>query len=131
MNFDFFRAIAWDINPRFEVWEDFVNKSTHFRNSRGEELVITREDMILLSEHEIMQKLINHIAGEVTEQASRYIGDGTTAAQRRIIEINNELDIIRGVVPTPKGYIINVKKAKDLMEELKALMKEVNDGPTI
>lgn len=35
----------------------------------------------------------------------------------RIAEIDKELDIIRGRVPTPKGYKINPRKAKALMTE--------------
>lgn len=36
-------------------------------------------------------------------------------------EIETELDIIRGRVPTPKGYTINPLRVKKLMQELKQL----------
>ena len=39
----------------------------------------------------------------------------------RIKEIENELDIIRGVVPTPKGYKIDTASVKSLRAELKEL----------
>jgi hypothetical protein len=35
----------------------------------------------------------------------------------RIAEIDKELDIIRGRIPTPKGYKIDARKAKALMAE--------------
>lgn len=123
MNFDFLRAIVWDINSRLEVWQDIGSKAIMFRNQKGEILEISYRSMTELSQQEIMRLVINHIAGEVSEAAARYVGDGNTVNQRRIIQINNELDIIRGVVPTPKGYVIDIKKAKRLMEELKTLME--------
>lgn len=39
----------------------------------------------------------------------------------RIKEIEAELDIIRGRVPTPKGYTINKSKVRSLLIELKEL----------
>lgn len=39
----------------------------------------------------------------------------------RIQEIETELDIIRGRVPTPKGYTIDPDKVKTLVKELKEL----------
>jgi hypothetical protein len=39
----------------------------------------------------------------------------------RRVEIERELDIIRGVSPTPKGYKVDPRKAKALMIELKEL----------
>jgi hypothetical protein len=39
----------------------------------------------------------------------------------RRAEIERELDIIRGVSPTPKGYKVDPRKAKALMIELKEL----------
>jgi hypothetical protein len=38
-----------------------------------------------------------------------------------IAEIEQELDIIRGVVPTPTGYSTTPDQVKDLMAELKSL----------
>jgi hypothetical protein len=43
--------------------------------------------------------------------------------QGRISEINEELDIIKGRVPTPKGYTINKTRAKLLMAELQRLTR--------
>lgn len=43
------------------------------------------------------------------------------AARRK--EIERELDIIRGRIPTPKGYSVNPSRVKDLMLELKKLPK--------
>lgn len=39
----------------------------------------------------------------------------------RIQEIETELDIIRGRVPTPKGYKVDASKVKSLMIELREL----------
>jgi hypothetical protein len=43
----------------------------------------------------------------------------------RMAEINKELDIIRGVVPTPKGYKVDARKVKALMTELSELEKDL------
>lgn len=43
--------------------------------------------------------------------------------EERIRQIEHELDIIRGIQPTPKGYIINPSKVKSLMAELRDLKK--------
>lgn len=40
---------------------------------------------------------------------------------KRIKEIEAELDIIRGVVPTPKGYTIDKTRIRSLLAELKEL----------
>lgn len=40
----------------------------------------------------------------------------------RIRQINDELDILRGRRPTPKGYRVNALRAKELMAELKQLL---------
>jgi hypothetical protein len=39
----------------------------------------------------------------------------------RYTEIEKELDILRGRIPTPPGYIIDKSKAKSLMAELKKI----------
>lgn len=41
--------------------------------------------------------------------------------EERIHQIEQELDIIRGRVPTPQGYVVNIGRAKELMIELKRL----------
>lgn len=41
----------------------------------------------------------------------------------RIKTIEDELDIIRGRVPTPKGFKVDASRVKDLMLELKQLQK--------
>jgi hypothetical protein len=46
--------------------------------------------------------------------------------QSRITEINFELDIIKGRVPTPKGYVIDKTLAKKLMAELQELTRSTN-----
>jgi hypothetical protein len=43
----------------------------------------------------------------------------------RIAEIDKELDIIRGIIPTPKGYKIDPRKAKALMVERAELEKNL------
>lgn len=42
----------------------------------------------------------------------------------RIRQIEEELDIIRGRVPTPKGYKVDATKVKDLMIELRKLKSD-------
>lgn len=42
----------------------------------------------------------------------------------RIQKIETELDIIRGRVPTPKGYRVNAGRIKELMTELRQLRKK-------
>lgn len=39
----------------------------------------------------------------------------------RIAEIEHELDICRGIIPTPKGYKVDTSKVKSLVAELKQL----------
>lgn len=43
----------------------------------------------------------------------------------RIVEIDRELDIIRGVIPTPKGYSTDVHKVKTLLAERAELKKHL------
>lgn len=43
----------------------------------------------------------------------------------RIEQIDNELDIIRGIIPTPKGYKIDKNKIKSLLKERKEYIDEL------
>jgi hypothetical protein len=45
------------------------------------------------------------------------------AIPESIEEIERELDIIRGAVPTPEGYVVNKAKAKVLMRRLAELRR--------
>lgn len=45
----------------------------------------------------------------------------TRSPETRRAEIEHELDIIRGRIPTPKGYSIDPGRIKELVQELKQL----------
>lgn len=55
------------------------------------------------------------------DMPSRPVATMPVDTETRKREINSELDIIRGRVPTPKGYTVNPGRVKDLMAELKQL----------
>lgn len=46
----------------------------------------------------------------------------------RLAEIDKELDIIKGRVPTPKGYIATPSKVKLLIQERKEVLKRVGSN---
>lgn len=51
-------------------------------------------------------------------------GQADTADGKRIREIQAELDIYRGVVPTPVGYEADPMRVKGLVAELNGLLKK-------
>ena len=71
-----------------------------------------------------MRDIREHIVENVT--ASNVLMDRLTAPPpdkaTRLRQINTELDIIRGRVPTPPGYKIDPRRIKQLMAELKQLI---------
>lgn len=62
---------------------------------------------------------------DLLKRAAAIIHDEPIATdpKARRDQINKELDIVRGVVPTPKGYKVDPLRAKALMAELKKLPK--------
>lgn len=58
----------------------------------------------------------NQLGGNLRDQPKNI-----PSREQRVAEINDELDIIRGVKPTPKGYRVDVRRTKQLMAELKEL----------
>lgn len=45
----------------------------------------------------------------------------TLTKEQRIRQIERELDILRGRIPTPKGYKVDKQRSKGLMKELREL----------
>lgn len=82
---------------------------------------------------EMRQYMRDHPPGQSQQQQANYFGSQQqyrAAPKAETVEkdpikrrkqINDELDIIRGVIPTPKGYTIDPRRAKALMVELKQL----------
>lgn len=54
--------------------------------------------------------------------AAQAVGVAVDPGQR-LVEIDRELDIVRGVVATPKGYKVDPRKAKALMAERARLQR--------
>jgi len=50
----------------------------------------------------------------------------TPAKKLTIEEIDSELDVIRGIKPTPVGYTVKPERMKDLMSQRKELIKQRN-----
>lgn len=67
-----------------------------------------------------LQEEVNRMQGSRTAQREPI---ATSPIERRE-QINRELDIIRGVVPTPPGYVIDTRRIKALMTELNKLPKQ-------
>lgn len=57
----------------------------------------------------------------IVEEGSRVPAEVVLSGNPRVREIEKELDIIRGRVPTPIGYKIDKSKVKTLMAELQNL----------
>lgn len=53
--------------------------------------------------------------------STQSVSSSTSESKTRIAAIEHELDIIRGRIPTPKGYVVNPLRIKELMTELKQL----------
>ncbi len=119
------QLLAKYIGP-FEVWEDITTKQRVFRLQDGSVYKVPYEEFALRDAWDLFLYLLDLLGRKEFEAAEAYLlnADNSPGA-KRIAEINKELDIIRGVVPTPKGYTINLSRAKELMAELKRLMKAV------
>lgn len=79
----------------------------------------------------IIAWVLEILNGRLLDESRKYVGDTIekegsilSARVQRIQDINDELDVIRGRVPTPKGYKVDLDRARNLMAELKQLMAE-------
>ena len=91
-------------------------------NERGERMELTNE-LMHLDEWHYIRKIIAFI----TKDVPLALEADTTANGKRLRKINDELDILRGVKPTPSGYKIDIGRVKILMTELKNLTAEKNN----
>lgn len=108
----------------YEVYDDFNTNSKILRLQDG---TIYRIDgttiAFMKSDLDLFYYLIDIMDKKQIDSAKTYLLDtDNKPSTKRIREINNELDIIRGIVPTPKGYKVDLKRAKELMVELKRLL---------
>lgn len=123
-----YEQLARFIGP-FDTYEDYNTNTKVFRTADGSIYRVGYDVLAMLhNELEIFRYLVDLMGRKQIEESKLVLleSDNSTNA-KRIREINKELDIIRGVVPTPKGYKIDLQRAKDLMSELKKLLakKEV------
>lgn len=113
------QILASYIGP-FSTWEDFSTKSQVIRLEDGTEY---RIDHVHFME-KTAEQLLLYIVGLVTGESRKFVLQAyNSTSAKRIREINEELDIMRGIVPTPKGYTVDLGRAKILMKELRELMK--------
>jgi len=128
---DYYLKLLADHIGDFEWWHDFATNSLKIRAGGGEIYTISAADIAFArDEYEVLQKIINLLAAKQIAASKEHVyetikNEGSIRRDviDRISEINAELDILRGRVPTPKGYNIDINRAKELMTELKELMK--------
>lgn len=111
----------------FEMSQNVQTRSVVIRWPDGDFAILTREEL-MGGRGDYYTNLMRLMLAAFTKKFATKIplsklGDGTTDNQKRMIEINSELDILRGVVPTPKGYHVDINRAKELMTELKKLIE--------
>jgi hypothetical protein len=125
-DFDYHLKLLADLVGGFDCWDDPTTMSLKIRTHRDDVVhTISRAELMAArDENEIFQRIIDLIADKQVDASRKYIqaAPGNEKVER-IKEINNELDILRGRIATPKGYTINIARAKELMIELQELMK--------
>jgi hypothetical protein len=109
----------------FEVFEDYNTHTKVFRLSDGTTYHVPHIELAGgKSDLEVFRYLVNLMSKKQVEEAKQYLIENNTGPKaKRIEEINAELDILRGVVPTPANYNFEPSRAKELMAELKRLLK--------
>ena len=130
-DFDYHLKLLADFIGGFDSWEDLMTKSIKIRAHRDNVVhTIYYADFMSKTENELLQYIIDLLAATQIEASKEYVYDtikneGSIRSDLvdRINKINAELDILRGRVPTPKGYKIDINRAKELMAELKELTK--------
>lgn len=124
----------------FEIWDDLNMKEIVIRLSGGETYRLSLRDVQDATDPEqLASRIIDMVIGRLGDRAleasrammaqQRALTDfgkvmSVNARQARIQEIDKELDILRGRVPTPPGYRINMARAKKLMKERSKLTQE-------
>lgn len=89
----------------------------------GTEHRLNYYDINARSEQELVAYLIDLMTRkQITEAETFLLNADNSPTKLRVMEINKELDILRGVTPTPRGYVINIERTKELMKELKDLL---------
>lgn len=110
---------------QFDVYENFGDASMTLEFSDGERVIIPEE----VTTNEVSEDFARYLLQLFTDKYADRLTINKAAmrapvdVRERIVAINEELDIIRGRVPTPKGYKVNVRHAKALMDELNKLIK--------
>jgi hypothetical protein len=126
MSHEYVFSIFRDIYGEFEFFDDYIMRSFHIRFPDGE--TITIPDFVIMrftNDADWVDYLLEIFGNKYGNVQISALSSGTTDIEKRIAAINDELDIIRGVRPTPVGYVINVQRTKQLMTELAKLLKEV------
>lgn len=108
--------------------EDFASQQFFYTDYKGEKHRITRDAIEDASSaidwaRKLFQSYINHISPHKDTDEILKLADTRHEIAGRVKEINAELDILRGITKTPKGYNIDPARAKELMAELKKLTK--------
>lgn len=119
---EFYEILQHILNGTVEYWHDSMFSQTHITLNGNQRMDLNDEILRTKTKWEIIQLIIDHFYKKELAAATSVLGDGATDKERRIHEINEELDIIRGVKPTPPGYTIDISRVKDLMAELKKLL---------
>lgn len=104
----------------FEHWYDFYTKEVIIRTSDGK---VHRVGFVSSVDQDTFRRQVIEILNSVRGPAVAFVSTDKPEADR-VKKINDELDILRGVVPTPKGYNYDVKRVRPLMRELNELMKK-------
>ena len=114
----------------FETWQRHETQSVVIRFlATGNTYEIPYRELAIRTEREIMQYIIDFLSAEAIKDSKPYLlEDSTDPKVKRIKEINDELDILRGRVATPRGYIVNPERVKSLISELKELLKGNDNG---
>lgn len=125
--YDYILRELQDQYGTIETWHDISGKSIKVRLADGSVHTLYESHMMSArqSEEYFVAWLLEILNKRELDQTETVLLEpDTTPSYKRLKEINDELDIIRGRVPTPKGYKVDLGRTKALMAELKKLLEE-------
>ena len=107
-----------------DAYDRFLDAKKAYEEAREEVLRLASQPEAAAPEFKTLDELNAALDRQRREQVKKQVKTKVDP-QQRIRDIESELDIIRGTVPTPTGYTVDRSRVKSLVKEPEQLRAEV------
>jgi hypothetical protein len=104
-----------------EAYDRYITAKAAYEKARDELFRLSSEPESSAPRFKTLDELDATLDKQRREQAQKAAKEQVDPAQR-IKEIEDELDVIRGVKPTPRGCVVDRSKVRQLVKEREQLL---------